>query len=196
MAKYLMSVGEIRQRLALSRQRVYQLTQRPDWPMPYDVLSIGKVWRREDVEAWIAEQDIPAREPVGDVLYVIACGGSPAGELPPFVARMQDDGWDVCVIATPDGLKFFDAATLSEATGHPVRSRYKQPDEPDVLPAADAFVVAPATFNTINKLAAGISDRLWSMEDVVALRDQHEAALLSTLKRFRLGRNEGVDLSS
>jgi flavoprotein len=30
------------------------------------------------------------------------------------------------------------------------------PDEPDELPAADAVVVAPATFNTVNKWAAGI----------------------------------------
>lgn len=94
------------------------------------------------------------------VLYVIASGGSPASGLPRFVSQAQDLGWDVCVIATPSGLKFIDAAELAEQTGHPVRSDYKQPDEPDVLPPADAFVVAPATFNTINKLAAGISDTL------------------------------------
>jgi phosphopantothenoylcysteine synthetase/decarboxylase len=46
---------------------------------------------------------------------------------------------------------------LEAATGHPVRSEYKQPD---VLPPPDAIVVAPATFNTINKWAAGISDTL------------------------------------
>ena len=94
------------------------------------------------------------------VLYVIACGGPPAAELPRFVTQAQGLGWDVCVIATPSGLKFIDAAALAEQTGHPVRSDYKQPDEPDVLPPADAFVIAPATFNTINKLAAGISDTL------------------------------------
>lgn len=94
------------------------------------------------------------------VLYVIACGGSPASELPGFVTQALELGWDVCVIATPSGLKFIDAAGLAELTGHPVRSEYKQPDEPDVLPPADAFVVAPATFNTVNKLAAGISDTL------------------------------------
>src|ERR1039457_6548509 len=32
------------------------------------------------------------------------------------------------------------------------------PDEPDELPSADAVVVAPATFNTVNKWAAGITD--------------------------------------
>jgi predicted DNA-binding transcriptional regulator AlpA len=53
MAEHLMATAEIRARLGLSRQRVYQLTQRPDWPVPYDVLVVGKVWRREDVEAWI-----------------------------------------------------------------------------------------------------------------------------------------------
>lgn len=94
------------------------------------------------------------------VLYIIACGGRPAWQLPAFVSFAQEQGWDVCVIATPDGTKFLDAAQLAELTDHPVRSQYKQPDEPDVLPPANAFIVAPATFNTINKLAQGISDTL------------------------------------
>jgi phosphopantothenoylcysteine synthetase/decarboxylase len=94
------------------------------------------------------------------VLYLIACGGRPAGQLPEFVRFAQEQGWDVCVIASPDGTKFLDAAHLAELTGHPVRSQYKHPDEPDVLPPADAFVAAPATFNTINKWAQGISDTL------------------------------------
>lgn len=100
---------------------------------------------------------IPTLQPV---LYVIACGGPRAGDLPAFVRFAQAEGWDVCVIATPDGSKFIDAAHLAELTGHVVRVHYKQPDEPDVLPAADAVVIAPATFNTVNKLAAGISDTL------------------------------------
>ena len=94
------------------------------------------------------------------VLYVIACGGLPAGQLPAFVSFAQVTGWDVCVIATPDGTKFLDAEHLADMTGHPVRVQYKQPDEPDVLPPPDAFVIAPATFNTINKLVHGISDTL------------------------------------
>jgi phosphopantothenoylcysteine synthetase/decarboxylase len=57
-------------------------------------------------------------------------------------------------------MKFLDAEALASLTGHPVRSDYKRPEEPDVLPPPDAIVVAPATFNTINKLAAGISDTL------------------------------------
>lgn len=94
------------------------------------------------------------------VLYIIACGGRPAGDLPQLVQYAQDHGWDVCVIATPSGMKFLDHDLLAASTRHPVRSDYKRPEEPDVLPPPNALVVAPATFNTINKLAAGISDTL------------------------------------
>jgi phosphopantothenoylcysteine synthetase/decarboxylase len=94
------------------------------------------------------------------VLYVIACGGRPAADLPAFVQRAQHAGWDVCVVATPSAMAFLDAERLTQLTRHPVRSDYKRPEEPDVLPPADAIVVAPATFNTINKWAAGISDTL------------------------------------
>ena len=41
-----------------------------------------------------------------------------------------------------------------------MRSFFKYPGDPDVLPPADAMVVAPATVNTVNKLAAGIADTL------------------------------------
>jgi hypothetical protein len=96
----------------------------------------------------------------GKVLYVVACGGYVAGRLDGFISTRQERGWDVCVIATPSGLKFMDRIRMETLTGHVVRHDYKQPDEPDVLPPADAIVVAPATFNTINKLAGGISDTL------------------------------------
>ena len=94
------------------------------------------------------------------VLYLVACGASPAGQLPAFVRDAQLQGWNVCVIATPDGSKFVDVGNLAGLTGHPVRTQYKRPEEPDVLPAPNALIVAPATFNTINKWAQGISDTL------------------------------------
>lgn len=94
------------------------------------------------------------------VVYVIACGGRAASDLAPFVAQLQHGGWDVCVIATPSGLKFLDSATLSKLTGHVVRYDYKQPSEPDMLPPPELIVVAPATFNTICKCAHGTNDTL------------------------------------
>lgn len=94
------------------------------------------------------------------VLYIIACGGRPAADLPAFIEHAQTASWEVCVVATPSGMKFLDAPRLAELTGHPVRSDYKRPEDPDVFPPPDAVIVAPATFNTINKWAAGISDTL------------------------------------
>lgn len=94
------------------------------------------------------------------VLYAIGCGGYPSESMPELVKHAQGEGWDVCVIGTRMGMRFLNAELLRELTGHPVRDDYKRPDEPDVLPDADAFVVAPATFNTVNKVAAGISDTL------------------------------------
>lgn len=94
------------------------------------------------------------------VLYVIACAAPPAGEVATLVTMAKADGWDVCVILTPQAVAFVDVPALEALTGHPVRSEYKQPGEPDVLPPADAMIVAPATCNTINKWATGISDTL------------------------------------
>ena len=98
--------------------------------------------------------------PAPGVLYVLACGSPMARDVGILVELAQLDGWDVCVIATPDGEKFIDMAALQAQTGHPVRTQYKTPGEPDLLPPPDAMIVAPATVNTINKWAAGITDTL------------------------------------
>ncbi|QSB17381.1 flavoprotein [Natronosporangium hydrolyticum] len=72
----------------------------------------------------------------------------------------QHAGWQVCVIATPDGRKFIDAEALAAQTGYPVRCHYKHPGDRDLLPRPDAIVVAPATVNTVNKWSCGIADTL------------------------------------
>jgi phosphopantothenoylcysteine synthetase/decarboxylase len=94
------------------------------------------------------------------VLYVIACGSPAARRVGTLVDLAHRDGWDVCVVVSPDGRKFIDIPALANQTGHPVRSDYKNLGDPDVLPEADAMIVAPATVNTINKWAAGIADTL------------------------------------
>jgi len=94
------------------------------------------------------------------VLYVLVCGSPAATRVGELVRLAQSDHWDVCVVATPDGRKFIDAVGLARLTGHPVRSIYKNPGDPDVLPAADGMIIAPATVNSVNKLAAGIADTL------------------------------------
>jgi phosphopantothenoylcysteine synthetase/decarboxylase len=93
----------------------------------------------------------------GRVLYVIVCGAGPAGEVGRLVDLAQDRGWTVQIIATPSALAFIDVPKLEAQTGRPVRSEYRRPGEPK-SPQADAIIVAPATYNTINKWANGISD--------------------------------------
>jgi hypothetical protein len=98
------------------------------------------------------------------VLYVVVCGAPPATEVPALlVGHAQAVGWDVCAILSPIAVGFLQpqqVSDLAELTGHTVRSQFKQPGTPDVLPPPDAILVAPATFNTVNKIANGISDTL------------------------------------
>jgi phosphopantothenoylcysteine synthetase/decarboxylase len=103
---------------------------------------------------------VPAESIGSRVLYVIACGSPVTRHVGRLVGHAQRDGWDVCVVLTPDGTRFADVPALARQTGHPVRSTYKNPGDPDVLPEANAMIVAPATVNTINKWAAGIADTL------------------------------------
>ncbi|WP_433247149.1 flavoprotein [Actinomadura nitritigenes] len=91
------------------------------------------------------------------VLYIIVCAAGPAGDVGKLVTLAHQRGWDVQIIATPSALDFIDAEALEAQTGRPVRSQYRKPGEPR-SPKADAIIVAPATYNTINKWAAGISD--------------------------------------
>lgn len=94
------------------------------------------------------------------VLYAIVTGSPAARDIGKLVDLAQADGWDVCVIASPNGYRFINPDTLTAKTGHTVRHQYKEPDAPDVLPPADAMVAAPITCNSLAKWAAGISDTL------------------------------------
>ena len=48
-----MGAGEIRRRLGVGRQRAYQIITRKDFPDPYQVLEMGKVWDAAEVERWV-----------------------------------------------------------------------------------------------------------------------------------------------
>jgi len=91
------------------------------------------------------------------VLTVIVCGAGPASEVGQLIKLAQERGWTVQVVATPAALDFLDMSAIEALTGGPVRSQYRKPGESRSRPA-DAIIVAPATYNTINKWAHGISD--------------------------------------
>ena len=93
----------------------------------------------------------------GRVLTVIVCGAGPASEVGQLIKLAQEHGWTVQVVSTPAALDFLDVPAIEALIGSPVRSQYRKPGEPRSRPA-DAIIVAPATYNTINKWAQGISD--------------------------------------
>ncbi len=97
------------------------------------------------------------QEDQGRVLTIIVCGAGPASAVGTLVTLAHDRGGTVQVIATPAALDFMDQAAIATQTGSPVRSHYRKPREPRSR-QADAIIVAPATYNTINKWAHGISD--------------------------------------
>jgi hypothetical protein len=99
-----------------------------------------------------------ARKPF---LYVVVCAAGIAADVSKLITAAQERDWGVGVIATPVAMNgFFDTAAVEAQTGRPIRSAWRTPGEPRPFPAPDAVVVAPATFNTVNKWAAGIADTL------------------------------------
>jgi phosphopantothenoylcysteine synthetase/decarboxylase len=93
-------------------------------------------------------------------LYVVVCAAGIAQDVGRLITAAQERGWEVGVIATPLALRFFDASAAEAQTGRPVRSAWRAPGDPRPFPDPAAVVVAPATFNTVNKWAAGLSDTL------------------------------------
>jgi hypothetical protein len=102
---------------------------------------------------------IPETAPV---LYIVGCAAPPVLQVDDAIEEAQRRGWDVCLILTPTAALWLEGRLeeLAALTGHPVRQRYKLPGQPDVLPPAAAVLVAPASFNMINKWAAGSADNL------------------------------------
>lgn len=93
-------------------------------------------------------------------LYLIVCAAPPCQRITELVDLLHADAWDVHPIATPTALTWMPVFEIEERTGHPILHQQRHPDEPSTLPRTDAILVAPATFNTINKWATGINDSL------------------------------------
>lgn len=71
-------------------------------------------------------------------------------------------GWRLAVTLTPTAAAWLDAtgelAALRELTDLPVRSVGRMPGEPSPYGVADCYLFAPASANSIAKLALGIAD--------------------------------------
>ncbi|RDG34984.1 flavoprotein [Streptomyces corynorhini] len=92
-------------------------------------------------------------------LYLFGSAAPPVFDVAQVIEDAQQRGWDVRLGLTPTAARWLESqrAELERLTGGPVRSEYKVPGEPDVWPKADVILVAPATFNTINSWALGLT---------------------------------------
>ena len=89
-------------------------------------------------------------------LYTSATGA--AQRLEKLVGPATRRGWDVFVIGTPQSEPFMDTAAIEKICGNQVSFHFRRPEESSTRQPADAAIFAGASFNTINKWAAGIND--------------------------------------
>jgi hypothetical protein len=92
------------------------------------------------------------------ILHLFVCGAGPAKRIHEMIDLAHDDGWDVYCVATESAVQhFLDVDSVAKRSGHPLRTTYRGSGNTPT-PNADAVIVAPATYNTINKWAAGVAD--------------------------------------
>lgn len=93
------------------------------------------------------------------VLYLFGSAAPPVHDIARPIADAQALGWDVCLGLTPTAADWLSEQRkeLEQLTSHPVRSTYRQPGTADAWPRADVIAFAPATFNSINSWALGIT---------------------------------------
>jgi phosphopantothenoylcysteine synthetase/decarboxylase len=78
-----------------------------------------------------------------------------------LVRPLLDRGHQVAVTLTPTAAEWLEPAErreLERITGLPVRSQPRRPGEARPHPPIDLFIAAPASANTVAKLALGIGD--------------------------------------
>lgn len=96
---------------------------------------------------------------IGGHLQIVVCAAGPAADVTQLISVAQQRSWTAAVTATPNAMGFIDVPAIEKLTGTPVRSSYRtSPGARRSLPTADALVIAPATYNSINKIALGLAD--------------------------------------
>lgn len=100
--------------------------------------------------------------PDGNVLYLGVSAVPGADRTIERIQVEQAAGWDVCLVATARALHWFDTEVAAALTGHEIQSGMRLYGEPLFQPLGTKMVIAPAGFNTINKIALGLADDMVS----------------------------------
>ena len=92
--------------------------------------------------------------PVG----LVVCGAPLAYRAADVARALAADGYQLAVGLSDAGAEWIDADQLSQAAKQPAAARRRAPTEQRQTPRPDRVVAFPLTFNTANKIAAGIMD--------------------------------------
>jgi len=100
----------------------------------------------------------------GSSILLGVTGSIAAYKAADLARRLMDEGTKVRVVMTEAACRFIPPYTLEAITGNEVHvDLFKNPYSHINLAAeSDLFIIAPATANTINKLACGLADNLLS----------------------------------
>ena len=110
----------------------------------------------------------PPTTPDTHRVLLCVCGGIAAYKAAELLRRLRDAGADVQVAMTDNARRFVTAQTFQALSHHPVRtSLWDETAEAamghlELAGWAEQVIVAPATANTIAKLAHGMADDLVS----------------------------------
>jgi len=102
----------------------------------------------------------------GRKILVGVTGGIAAYKTASLIRLLVKAGAQVRVVMTDHAKEFITPLTLATLSGNPVFSGFFDPENGnwnshvDLGQWADAFIIAPATANTIAKMAGGIADNL------------------------------------
>lgn len=102
----------------------------------------------------------------GKTVVLGVTGSIAAYKAPTLARRLQSEGADVIVVMTHAGTKLVDPLTFRSLTRKPVLVDMFSPstdwqiEHISLAEQADLFLIAPATANTIGKIANGIADNL------------------------------------
>jgi len=109
----------------------------------------------------LGDHDVPQEGHLldGKRVALMVTGGIAAFKAPIIARALRRHGAEVVAFLSEEGARYVTTDSLEWSTTHPVVTRLTANAEhlSDSEPF-DAYLVAPATYNTINKLALGIAD--------------------------------------
>ncbi len=101
----------------------------------------------------------------GKIILIGITGGIAAYKICELIRKFKKNGANVKVVATPNSLNFVTKLTLQNLSQNEVYVqefdvKNWKPEHISLADEADVMVIAPATANTISKIAQGIADNL------------------------------------